>query len=112
MAIVRPALAVLAILLLSFPYDPATAADTRCANDEVVGVKMLPPMGPMGTDITTRDRRVLRFDLPAELSVAMGWQLTTLIRICRTDIAGIYSVFEPQQPASRAHGKIIRGPKP
>ena len=110
----RGAIALVVMLFFGcYSAVPATASNMRCVDDEVVGTKE--PFGQQTTIINTRDHRVLRFDIPLEAATAATWKLTTAIRICRTDIAGIYAVVDlafVDYADLTAHGKIIGGAKP
>jgi hypothetical protein len=115
----RGVVALVAMVVLGCTSVPASASPTHCVEDEVVGTKE-PVIGARApveqpTIINTRDHRVLRFDIALEAATAATWKLTTAIRICRTDIAGIYAVVDMafvNYADLTAHGKIIRGAKP
>ena len=81
--------------------------------DEVVSVDM--PAAGMAQVVVTKRHRVLRFASGSEQMTVFSWHPTDRIRICLTDIAGLYAITDlDAQPFEKgtAHGKLVSGPRP
>jgi len=90
----------------------STDASQRCRADEIVSVQMRGE----GEQVSTIAHRVLFFSQGSEQLTVFEWHPTDRIRICRTNIKGLYAVRDLDASAGdaseTAHARLVSGPKP
>jgi hypothetical protein len=84
------------------------AAESRCVMDEVVTVTQ---SGTLEL-VATKAHRTLRFASGSEVLTVFSWHPTDQIRICPTDIGGLYTVtnLDTHLVGGAAHGTLVSGP--